>query len=59
MPVTDPFRQGLERGWITHDGSRLEQDLTREAGLGNDTPIAIRHQWVQGCTLQGGVYVES
>lgn len=28
MPVTDPFRQGLERGWITHDASRLEHDLT-------------------------------
>lgn len=28
MPVPDPFRLGLERGWITHDGSRLEQDLT-------------------------------
>jgi hypothetical protein len=23
MPVPDPFRQGLERGWITHDASRL------------------------------------
>jgi choline dehydrogenase-like flavoprotein len=33
MPVTDPFRQGLERGWITHDGSRLEQDLTLEADI--------------------------
>jgi len=33
MPVTDPFRQGLERGWITHDGSRLEHDLTLEADI--------------------------
>ena len=33
MPVTDPFRQGLERGWITYDGSRLEQDLTLEADI--------------------------
>jgi len=33
MPVTDPFRQGLERGWITHDGSRLEQDLTLETDV--------------------------
>lgn len=33
MPVTDPFRQGLERGWITHDGSRLEQDLALEADI--------------------------
>ncbi|PYC26132.1 GMC family oxidoreductase [Pseudomonas mosselii] len=33
MPVPDPFRQGLERGWITHDGSRLEQDLSLEADV--------------------------
>lgn len=33
MPVTDPFRQGLECGWITHDGSRLEHDLTLEADI--------------------------
>nr|WP_314615996.1 GMC family oxidoreductase [uncultured Pseudomonas sp.] len=33
MPVTDPFRQGLERGWITHDASRLEHDLTLQADI--------------------------
>jgi choline dehydrogenase-like flavoprotein len=33
MPVPDPFRQGLERGWITHDASRPEQDLTFEADV--------------------------
>ncbi|MBF8721188.1 GMC family oxidoreductase [Pseudomonas guariconensis] len=33
MPTTDPFRQGLARGWITHDGSRLSQDLTLEADV--------------------------
>lgn len=33
MPVTDPFRQGLERGWITYDGSRLEQNLNLEADI--------------------------
>ncbi|WP_323113306.1 GMC family oxidoreductase [Pseudomonas guariconensis] len=33
MPVADPFRQGLARGWITHDGSRLDQDLTLEADI--------------------------
>lgn len=33
MPVPDPFRQGLERGWITHDASRLEHDLTLEADV--------------------------
>ncbi|NIF17504.1 GMC family oxidoreductase [Pantoea sp. Cy-639] len=33
MPVPDPFRQGLERGWITHDGSRLAQDLALEADV--------------------------
>ncbi len=33
MPVTDPFRQGLERGWITHDASRLAQDLALEADV--------------------------
>ena len=33
MPVPDPFRQGLERGWTTHDGSRLEQDQTLEADV--------------------------
>ncbi|MHC6227902.1 GMC family oxidoreductase [Pseudomonas sp. X10] len=33
MPVADPFRQGLVRGWKTHDGSRLEHDLTLEADV--------------------------
>ena len=33
MPVADPFRQGLARGWITYDGSRLDQDLTLEADI--------------------------
>ncbi|MFB4392740.1 MULTISPECIES: GMC family oxidoreductase N-terminal domain-containing protein [unclassified Pseudomonas] len=33
MPVADPFRQGLERGWTTHAGSRLTQDLTLEADV--------------------------
>ena len=33
MPVIDPFRQGLERGWITHDGSRLAQDLALQADI--------------------------
>ena len=28
MPVPDLFKQGLARGWKTHDGSRLEHDLT-------------------------------
>jgi len=27
MSVPDIFRDGLARGWITYDGSRLEQDL--------------------------------
>ena len=33
MPVPDPFRQGLERGWITYDASRLEHDLFLEADI--------------------------
>ncbi|HLD67491.1 MAG TPA: GMC family oxidoreductase [Pseudomonas sp.] len=33
MPVPDSFREGLARGWKTHDGSRLEQDLTLEADV--------------------------
>ena len=33
MPVPDSFREGLARGWKTHDGSRLEQDLTLEADI--------------------------
>ncbi|QXH56349.1 GMC family oxidoreductase [Pseudomonas maumuensis] len=33
MPVPDPFRLGLERGWITHDGSRLDQDITLAADV--------------------------
>ena len=33
MPVTDPFREGLARGWKTHDGSQLEGDLTLEADV--------------------------
>lgn len=33
MPVPDPFRAGLARGWQTYDGSRLERDLTLEADV--------------------------
>ena len=33
MPVPDPFREGLARGWKTHDGSRLDSDLTLEADV--------------------------
>lgn len=33
MPVPDPFREGLSRGWKTYDGSLLEQDLTLEADV--------------------------
>ncbi|WP_166361287.1 GMC family oxidoreductase [Pseudomonas akapageensis] len=33
MPVPDPFREGIARGWKTHDSSRLEQDLTLEADV--------------------------
>lgn len=33
MPVADLFVEGLARGWITHDGSRLAHDLTLEADI--------------------------
>jgi len=33
MPVPDLFAEGLARGWKTHNGSRLEQDLTLEADV--------------------------
>ena len=33
MPIPDPFREGLARGWKTHDGSQLEGDLTLEADV--------------------------
>ena len=33
MPVVDPFKQGLARGWKTYDGSRLSSDLTLEADV--------------------------
>lgn len=33
MPVPDLFAEGLARGWKTHDGSRLEHDLTLEADI--------------------------
>ncbi|WP_416427377.1 GMC family oxidoreductase [Pseudomonas sp. App30] len=33
MPVPDLFRDGMARGWKTHDGSRLQQDLTLEADV--------------------------
>lgn len=48
MPVTDPFAEGLARGWNTRDGSQLEQDITLEAdiaivgsGAGGATSAAI------------------
>ncbi len=31
MPVPDPFREGMARGWKTYNGSQLTQDLTLEA----------------------------
>ncbi|NKQ09561.1 GMC family oxidoreductase [Pseudomonas sp. SST3] len=33
MPVSDPIADGLARGWRTHDGSRLEHDMTLEADI--------------------------
>ncbi|WP_372866255.1 GMC family oxidoreductase N-terminal domain-containing protein [Pseudomonas sp.] len=33
MPVPDMFKQGLARGWKTHNGSRLDNDLTLEADV--------------------------
>ncbi|MBD2839481.1 GMC family oxidoreductase [Pseudomonas sp. JM0905a] len=33
MPVPDLFAEGLARGWKTHNGSRLENDLTLEADV--------------------------
>ncbi|APC22668.1 MULTISPECIES: GMC family oxidoreductase [Pseudomonas] len=33
MPVPDLFREGLNRGWKTYNGSQLEQDLTLEADV--------------------------
>ncbi|MGH8392462.1 MAG: hypothetical protein ACRESN_09520, partial [Pseudomonas sp.] len=28
MPVPDLFRDGMARGWKTHNGAALDQDLT-------------------------------
>ncbi|MHA6492010.1 GMC family oxidoreductase [Pseudomonas borbori] len=33
MPVPDLFAEGLARGWKTHNGSRLDNDLTLEADV--------------------------
>lgn len=33
MPVPDPFREGMARGWKTRDGSRLTENLTLEADV--------------------------
>ncbi|MGN8274643.1 GMC family oxidoreductase N-terminal domain-containing protein [Pseudomonas sp. SMN5] len=33
MPVPDPFREGLARGWTTYNGARLTQDLHLEADV--------------------------
>ncbi len=33
MPVTDPFAEGLARGWKVHDGSRLDRDISLEADI--------------------------
>ncbi len=33
MPVPDPFREGMARGWKTHDGSQLTDDLTLETDV--------------------------
>jgi len=33
MPVPDLFRDGLARGWKTHNGAALDRDLTLEADV--------------------------
>lgn len=33
MPVPDLFREGLARGWKTHNGAALDSDLTLEADV--------------------------
>ena len=33
MPVPDPFREGVARGWKTYDGSQLDHDLTLDADV--------------------------
>lgn len=33
MSVPDPFREGMARGWKTHNASQLTQDLTLEADV--------------------------
>ncbi|MFL6611521.1 MAG: GMC family oxidoreductase N-terminal domain-containing protein [Pseudomonas sp.] len=33
MPVPDPFREGLARGWTTYNGAQLAEDLTLEADV--------------------------
>lgn len=33
MPVPDLFRDGLARGWKTHNGAALDNDLTLEADV--------------------------
>lgn len=44
MPVADPFRAGMARGWKTRDASRLEQDLSLE------TDVAIIGSGAGGAT---------
>jgi len=44
MPVSDPFREGIARGWKTLDGSRLDRDLTLE------TDVAIIGSGAGGAT---------
>ena len=33
MPVPDPFREGMARGWKTRDGSQLDSDLALDADV--------------------------
>ena len=33
MPVPDVFRDGMARGWKTHNGAALDQDLVLEADV--------------------------
>ena len=47
MPVSDPFREGIARGWKTIDGSRLEQDLTLEADVAIIDQFGNEH-WLKG-----------
>mgnify|MGYP006149021849 CR=1 FL=1 len=58
MPVPDLFREGLARGWKTHNGAALDRDLTRDALSTSTLSHGLKvfgDRWTAQIVLGGGI----